>query len=157
MKNMKTRNAVEARIAELAAANDGRITPRLVVEDARDPESALHACFEWDDSVAGEKYRIMQARALIRSVPLVIKENRVTIRSVAYVRDPESPPRDQGYVEVMKIKSDRDAAVEVLTSELRRSEAGFIRSRHLAVVLGMEEEVDEILERLRGVLLRVAA
>jgi hypothetical protein len=43
----------------------GRITPQEVLEKARDENSELHKCFEWDDSIAAEKYRLQQARAII--------------------------------------------------------------------------------------------
>ena len=51
-----------------------KLTPRVVVDEARDPEHPLHSRFEWDDSIAGEAYRIQQARELIRSVRVVHKE-----------------------------------------------------------------------------------
>jgi hypothetical protein len=35
----------------------GVLTPALVVETARDENHPLHASFEWDDGIAGEKYR----------------------------------------------------------------------------------------------------
>lgn len=44
------------------------LTPRLVVDEARDPAHPLHDRFEWDDSIAGEMHRRTQAAALIRSV-----------------------------------------------------------------------------------------
>ena len=44
---------------------DGKVTPQEVLEKARDENSELHKCFEWDDSVAAEKYRLQQARAII--------------------------------------------------------------------------------------------
>ncbi len=46
----------------------GRLTPPLVVEEASDPQHPLHSRFEWDDSIAGPKYRERQAADLIRSV-----------------------------------------------------------------------------------------
>lgn len=51
----------------------GAVTPQIVVDDARPEEAVLHPCFEWDDPVAAEKYRLVQARHLIRSV--VIQKN----------------------------------------------------------------------------------
>ena len=47
---------------------DGTFTPRRVVDAARDPSSAMHSCFEWDNEKCGELYRIEQARYLVRSV-----------------------------------------------------------------------------------------
>lgn len=42
-----------------------KITPEEVLEIARNENSELHKCFEWDDTVAAEKYRLMQARKII--------------------------------------------------------------------------------------------
>jgi hypothetical protein len=54
----------------------GELTPVMVVDVARDPQHPLHPRFEWDDTVAGEKYRVHQARQLIRSVRIrVIDED----------------------------------------------------------------------------------
>ena len=44
---------------------DGKVTPHEVLEKARDENSEFHKCFEWDDSVAAEKYRLQQARQII--------------------------------------------------------------------------------------------
>ena len=44
---------------------DGKVTPQEVLEKARDENSELHKCFEWNDSVAAEKYRLQQARSII--------------------------------------------------------------------------------------------
>lgn len=48
----------------------GRLTPRMVVDTARPEDHPLHSRFEWDDEVAGEKYREVQARDLIQSVKI---------------------------------------------------------------------------------------
>lgn len=56
------------RLAQLAADNNNRLTPRMVVDDARPVESPLHPCFEWDDLRAAECYREDQARQVIRSI-----------------------------------------------------------------------------------------
>lgn len=42
------------------------ITPQAVIERARDENSELHKCFEWNDDVAAEKYRTIQAGNVIR-------------------------------------------------------------------------------------------
>ena len=50
------------------------LTPRIVLEAARDPANPLHAAFDWDDHDAAEKWRLHQARSLIRSVRVVVEE-----------------------------------------------------------------------------------
>jgi hypothetical protein len=44
------------------------LTPELVLSDAKSTRSPLHRYFEWDDTLAAQKYRIDQAGDLIRSV-----------------------------------------------------------------------------------------
>lgn len=51
----------------------GKLTPELVVDEAREPSHPLHSRFEWDDSVAAEKWRHEQAHELITSVKVTFK------------------------------------------------------------------------------------
>ena len=43
-----------------------KITPQNVVDLARNENSKLHNDFEWDNEIAGEKYRLSQAREMIQ-------------------------------------------------------------------------------------------
>jgi len=47
---------------------DGKLAPVHVLEVARNPGSALHAHFNWDDALAAQAYRIEQADRLICKV-----------------------------------------------------------------------------------------
>lgn len=51
------------------------LTAETVVNVARDENNILHNIFEWDDTVAGEKYRKIQASQLISNLKVVIKED----------------------------------------------------------------------------------
>lgn len=53
-------------------ADGGLIRPADVVEAARSPDSVLHDYFTWDDGEAAEKWRLEEARRLIRVV--VVKQ-----------------------------------------------------------------------------------
>jgi len=57
----------------MAVKRSGILTPSAVVDEARPEDSPLHAAFEWDDSIAAEKYRLEQARRLLRQVGLFIE------------------------------------------------------------------------------------
>jgi hypothetical protein len=81
--------AVAARIAELCFQH-GSITPEMVLEEAKPKTSVLHNCFEWDDTEAGRKYRLWQARNLITSVR-VVYETKPPER--VYVRVETAPAR----------------------------------------------------------------
>lgn len=56
----------DAVLRELTTLRDaGELTPRDVLERARDTSSALHGHFEWDNSTAAHAYRLEQAKSLI--------------------------------------------------------------------------------------------
>jgi hypothetical protein len=54
----------------------GRLTPAAVVAAATAKNHPLHDRFEWDDKVAGHKYRLSQARELIRVVKEVYTDRQ---------------------------------------------------------------------------------
>lgn len=51
-----------------------KVTPKAVVEKARDENTELHACFEWDDTIAAQKHREQQARVMLSNLVVVRKE-----------------------------------------------------------------------------------
>lgn len=69
-------DAVAQELSAIAEKNGSGFDAALVVEAARDPASAMHRYFEWDDSLAAQQWRLYQARSLIRSiqVKVVVKD-----------------------------------------------------------------------------------
>ena len=64
---------VEATVALLSLYDrDGCLTPVSVVSEAADPGSPLHEFFTWDDDVAAQQYRLIQAGKLIKRVRVQI-------------------------------------------------------------------------------------
>lgn len=49
------------------------ITPEEVLEKARNEKTELNKCFEWNDGIAAEKYRLQQARQIIQLLVVVPK------------------------------------------------------------------------------------
>jgi hypothetical protein len=58
-------------IEELNVAHGGYAPDGALVEVARDPQNFLHSDFEWDDSVAGEKYRLMTEKNMKRNLVFI--------------------------------------------------------------------------------------
>lgn len=52
----------------------GALTPALVVKEATKASHPLHNDFEWDNTIAGQKYREVQAGHMIRMVTVVVPE-----------------------------------------------------------------------------------
>ena len=70
IKNAKKASAqkIGEALQTVATANKGRLTPKAVVNAARDPKSPLHRHFEWDNTKAAEAFRLEQARAIVRVI-----------------------------------------------------------------------------------------
>lgn len=147
------KQAIHKRLLKLATK--GALTPDVVVQDAQKATSPLHHVFEWDDAVAGVKYRIAQARHLIASHRVFIERRETVIAAPAYVRDPSVSARDQGYISTARLSTDKDLARSALVSEAARAAAYLERVRALAVALDLEDEVDEILASFDGFRSRV--
>jgi hypothetical protein len=120
-------------IAEIKAIEDrqGRLTPEQIVDAAQNTSSALHGCFCWDDSEAAHKYRIEQARELLKRVKIAIEYHETTIRVVGYVRDPDGKRSESQYRATMRIT--KRGAVEVMEAELSAIAADMQRAFNLAV------------------------
>lgn len=68
----------------------GKLTAQAVITAASEPDHPLHDRFEWDDTAAAAKYRLDQARRLIRVVRIEYQEqggNLSSVREFHAVRD----------------------------------------------------------------------
>ena len=65
-----------------------RLTAEIVVEAATPASHPLHNRFEWDNDVAGHKYRLRQAADMIREIEVnfVVDETPVRVREWHAVR-----------------------------------------------------------------------
>lgn len=52
-----------------------KATKEDIVNKARDENTELHSCFEWNDTKAAEKYRLYQANDIVRHLYLVRQED----------------------------------------------------------------------------------
>lgn len=142
---------IAARLQLLLERSQGRLTPDVVVDDARDPTSPLHDQFEWKDDEAARLYRIDQARQLIRSVKIEVLVDKRSVSVPAYVHDP-SDQQKRGYVETVSLQDDRARGIEAMKREFTRIEGLVTRSRDIATVLGLEDEFEAMLSNVIGVL-----
>lgn len=57
---------------------DKKFNSRDVVEIARPKNSPIHDYFEWDDTIAAERYRIRQAQQLVAALYIEITDSSIT-------------------------------------------------------------------------------
>ena len=120
-------------------------TPQQVVDAARDVNSELHKCFEWDDSIAAEKYRCTQAQAIIRM--LVVKpEPSDKVPDPKYVRVIVSQNKDNNCYQPIQITyQNEDEKQLLLDRALRELEAFKSKYGCLKELEGVLEEVEKLL------------
>ena len=130
---------------ELEQKKGGKLTPKELVEAARNVNSPLHNEFEWDDTKAAQKYREWQARYIISSIELTIisvpteptnvtltitNEDEETKESNAYeVKFYHSLDNDgTGYENVFSISEDEEKTKKLL--ENCKKDIGTFREKY---------------------------
>lgn len=87
-----------------------------VVEKAKDENSEMHSIFEWDDSVAGEEYRKIQAGKMVRNLVIVRNDETEEKTNVRYIVS--TGKRDGTYTYTRLIVRNQDAYEELLKRAL---------------------------------------
>lgn len=119
-------------LSELQAIRDehGQLTPVLVVETARDPEHPLHSRFDWDDSVAAEKWRLEQASQLLRVTKRVDLSRPTDLRAFTAIKGENSHKAD--YVPTEEALADNFTRTLVLRDMKREWQLFKRRYDHMA-------------------------
>jgi hypothetical protein len=152
----EARQAIDERIRELYQKH-GKVTPDIVIEDAKNPESPLHGEFEWDVNKAAMEAWRDTARRLIRAVTVVVHTESKTFKAAGYrapefVRNPASSNREQGYARIHDFRSDKEQARAALMYEIDRINGALTRARAICAELDLESEfniVDDAVKALR--------
>lgn len=53
----------------------GSLTPENVLKASKPKKAVLHSLFEWDNTIAGEQYRLQQARTIINNIEVKVIAN----------------------------------------------------------------------------------
>ena len=130
--------------AIVALERDGRLSARSVLNAAMDKNSPLHSYFEWDDTAAAVKYRLEQARELIRKIKVEVTVLDRPITVVSYVHDPDAPSGEGGYRSIRSLMTEEDSARAVVLDEMRRVVGAVSRAKRIATVLGLIDTLDQI-------------
>ena len=123
----------------------GFLNPSKVVDYARDPATALHEYFEWDDTEAAHRYRLAQARALIRVAVIVGPTTAETVR--AYVSLSSDRRANGGYRAIADVLSD-EIMKETLLADALHDLASFQRKydslRNVARLNRVFETIEDV-------------
>jgi hypothetical protein len=108
-------------LARIHAKRD-RLTPQVVVDESRTDDAPLHPAFEWDDNIAGERYRHIQAKDLIKTVEVIQPAKDGPEPEPAYVNVSKSARRYEPVAEVVKSPQMFESAFLQACERLRAAE-----------------------------------
>lgn len=109
----------------LAERNGGELTAAAVVDYARPKTSPIHDRFTWDNKVAGDKYRLLEAAMLIRSVRISFEDNAGEVAPPvrAFVNIRENPKEPGAYIPIQRALSCAETSAAMLESAKREADS----------------------------------
>lgn len=127
----------------LRLASGGVIHPQQVVDWAKaNPNSGLHAQFEWDRDKAAMEHWLSQARALLRVRVRVESVQAQPFRALVSLQSDRST--GGGYRSTMDVLHDPVRRKELLAQALREAREWARRYRELEELAGVVAAVDEL-------------
>lgn len=125
----------------------GKLTRELVLDDARDESSIIHECFEWDDSVAAEQYRLTQATSLITNLDIEVEsDDRKPVVCRAYVNT--STSHKGSFVNINHAFQSQETKDLVMQRAIKELQA-FERKYHdLKIFSNLFEEIENLISKV---------
>ena len=140
-------------LKEIARRDGGLLRPASVVDAARDEKSPLHGAFEWDDTEAAQKYRLLQAQSLIRSFKVEIERNGQTYTVPVFVgvsTDRTGDKADNPYRMLEQVVEKPDLMAVAVRDALDQLEALRKRYAHLQELADVWAAVDKHAKRCKA-------
>ena len=122
----------------------GKKTAKDLVDASRPEDAPLHSMFEWNDSVAAEKYREEQGRSIIRhiiEVPETEEEKKTTPVVRAFFQIESSTSDYEPTYVIMNDKEKRNRLLQIAKDELQRFKMKYAGLKELAMVF---EAIDKL-------------
>lgn len=113
-------------------------TPRQIVDKAMDERTELHKCFEWDNDVAADKYRLQQARYITHH--LVIEERFADNDNKPPIRFLVQTSQSEGYKPIERVFRQDDEYQKLLAramAELRAFKQKYSRLSELSEIFDL--------------------
>lgn len=134
------------------------LTPENLVNEARAETSPLHSAFEWNDTVAAEKYRCEQARLMIANI-VWVESDIQTERHVKLIEkdEDESPnfsderafvstgERNHRYVPIAVALTNEEWRTNLLEAAKRDMNAFVMKYRRLTELANIIQDMNDFL------------
>jgi len=129
---------------KISKANGGMLSPQSVVSEARSVKHPLHECFQWDDKLAGDAYRLWQARQLIRVVVEIIPSSDGKPINVFVSMKNDRHGENCGYRTMVDVMSDADMREQLLEQAFEELEVFKRKYQRLSELAPVFESVRRV-------------
>ena len=136
-------NTVKEELEYIQSKNKGLLRPVDVVEFAKNPETILHGKFCWDDRIAGERYRLQQARQIIQVEVSVVPKTEKTVRAFVSLFDDRKRPGG-GYRQTTKVLSQKQKREKLLVQALIELRSWAKKYNDLKALIPIFEAVEKV-------------
>ena len=136
---------------ERIAKADGKISPRKLVKMARSGDSPIHEFLEWDDKMAGESFRIMQARKIISHFEVELSFNGETTVEKAFFNlefNEEKSENQNGYVDLETVVTTKEYQDQVVENALKELIAWKDRYKRYQALNAIFEAIEKVQRKL---------
>lgn len=144
---MSTESGIVHELELIRKRHGGFLRPADVVEFARDPATALHTRFEWDDSKAADQYRLEQARLIIRCTVRLIHPDSPPVH--AYVSLHDDRRAGDSYRSIVDVLADPRLREQLLAQALREAESWRMRYERLSELQPIARAINNVRRRRR--------
>jgi len=113
--------ALAADVLEEIEREKGCVTPEVLLERSTPDNAPLHHLFTWEDDEAAHKYRIEEARRIIKAVIVTQKESAGELLSFPVYYNATDGAGNRGYYSRVRVLNDRAlflSAVRNLTERI---------------------------------------
>ena len=128
---------VAGEVMEKIEQRDGVLTKESFLEESRPVDSPTHKLFEWDDTVAAEKFRLEQSRMAIADIVVTIVKADEPVKRHAFVNVVAGKHNKAEYSNIEVAMSDetkRQAVLQNAFAELKTFEQKYADYKELAGV-----------------------
>ena len=139
------RAAVREELERIRISNGGALRPEDIVEAAASKDNPLHPHFEWDDSEAAARYRLLQASHLIRVCVIVDETIDAPVRAfVSLMPDRATGVGYRAYADVVNDPEMLRQLIADAQRELDSFARKFARLRQSGELAGVFGEIDKL-------------
>lgn len=144
--NYKVKAQVVGEEIEKIKAKEGAISSEIIVKNAKSANSPLHPLFEWNDTVAADKFRKYQANQILHCL-VIVEEDKEPTRAFVNIESGTKPGQKGLFLNIQDALTNENTREVVLRNayaELIAFKQKYAKLSELAkVIIAIDEVISE--------------